>query len=97
MQRALEKLYESERPLAVVEPSDRDADVLRLGSGGSVKVGDPKAVTQLVVSATQWNRVARLLDRKVAVEVELEVKKTIQQAQIDLKKLAAMKDFGVTS
>jgi len=74
IQRALEKLYEAERPLAVVEPSDRDADVLLLGGGGSRKVGDPKAVTQLVASATQWNRVARLLERKLAVELELDVK-----------------------
>src|SRR5512143_3441624 len=79
VQRALEKLYEAERPLAVVEPSDRDADVLRLGSGGSRKAGDPKAVTQLVASSTQWNRVARLLERKIPVEVELEVKATFHE------------------
>ena len=37
VQQALEKLYAAERPLAVVEPSERDANVLRLGSGGSRK------------------------------------------------------------
>jgi carboxypeptidase Q len=74
LQRALEKLYESEKPLAVVEPSERDADVLRLAGGGSRKVGDPRAATQLVVSASQWSRVARLLDRKTEVEVEIDVK-----------------------
>jgi len=74
LQRALDKVYESEKPLAVVEPSERDADVLRLGSGGSRKAGDPQAVTQLVVAAEEWNRVARLLDRKLEVEVELDVK-----------------------
>jgi hypothetical protein len=74
LQRALEKLYESEKPLAVVEPSERDADVLRLGGGGSRKVGDAQAPTQLVVSASQWSRVARLLDRKNEVEVEIDVK-----------------------
>ncbi|MGE5125068.1 MAG: M20/M25/M40 family metallo-hydrolase [Betaproteobacteria bacterium] len=79
IQRALEKLYEAERPLAVVEPSDRDADVLRLGGGGSRKPGDPKAVTQLVASSTQWNRVARLLERKIPVEVELDVKTTFYE------------------
>jgi hypothetical protein len=80
VQRALEKLYETERPLAVVEPSDRDADVLRLGSGGSRKAGDPKAVTQLVASSTQWNRVARLLERKIPVELELEVRATFHES-----------------
>jgi hypothetical protein len=74
LQAALDKLYATERPLAVAEPSDRDADVLWVASGGSRKPGDPQAVTQLVVSAAQWNRVARLLDRKVDVEVEVDVK-----------------------
>jgi hypothetical protein len=74
LQRALDKLYESEKPLAVFEPSERDADVLRLGGGGSRKVGDPQAVPQLVVAAEEWNRVARLLDRKMEVEVEIDVK-----------------------
>ena len=74
LQQALDKLYAAEKPLAVFEPSERDADVLRLGGGGSRKVGDPQAVTQLVVAAEEWNRVARLLDRKMEVEVEIDVK-----------------------
>ncbi len=74
LQQALDKLYAAEKPLAVVEPSERDANVLRLGGGGSRKKGDPEAVTQLVVSASQWSRVARLLDRKMDVEVEIDVK-----------------------
>ena len=76
---ALEKLYAAEKPLAVVEPSERDANVLRLGSGGSRKKGDPQAVTQLVVSAVQWSRVARLLERKLEVEVEIDVKATFHE------------------
>jgi hypothetical protein len=74
LRQALEKLWAAEKPLAVVEPSERDADVLLLGGGGSRKVGDPQAVGQLVVAAEQWNRVARLLDRKMEVEVEIDVK-----------------------
>ncbi len=76
---ALDKLYAAEKPLAVVEPSERDANVLRLGGGGSRKPGDPQAVTQLVVSAAQWSRVARLLERKLEVEVELDVKATFHE------------------
>jgi len=76
---ALDKLYAAEKPLAVVEPSSRDANVLLLGSGGSRKKGDPQAVTQLVVSAVQWARVARLVERKLDVEVELDVKTTFYE------------------
>jgi hypothetical protein len=76
---ALDKLYAAEKPLAVVEPSSRDANVLLLGSGGSRKKGDPQAVTQLVASAVQWSRVARLLERKLDVEVELDVRTTFYE------------------
>jgi carboxypeptidase Q len=76
---ALEKLYAAEKPLAVVEPSARDANVLLLGSGGSRKKGDPQAVPQLVVPASQWSRVARLLDRKLDVELELDVRTTFYE------------------
>ena len=81
MNQALEKLYAAEKPLAVVEPSERDANVLRLGSGGSRKKGDPQAVTQLVVSAVQWSRVARLLERKLEVEVELDVRDDVPRGR----------------
>jgi hypothetical protein len=74
LQQALEKLYAAEKPLAVVEPSERDANVLRLGGARSYKKGEAPPVTQLTVSAAQWGRVARLLDRKMEVEVEIDVK-----------------------
>jgi carboxypeptidase Q len=79
LSRALDKLYEAEKPLAVIEPSIRDGNVLHLGSGGSRKLGDPQAVPQLVVSAVEWSRVARLLDRKLDVEVELDVRTTFYE------------------
>jgi carboxypeptidase Q len=79
LRRALEKLYTEEKILAAFEPSSRDADVLLLGGGGSRKVGDPQAPPQLVVAADQWNRVARLLDRKMEIEVELNVRSTFYE------------------
>ena len=41
VQQALEKLYAAEKPLAVVEPSERDANVLRLGGGWLAQEGRP--------------------------------------------------------
>jgi hypothetical protein len=79
LNQALDKLYAAEKPLAVVVPSERDANVLRLGSAGSRKKGDPQAVTQLVVSAVQWSRVARLVERKLDVEVELDVRASFHE------------------
>jgi hypothetical protein len=79
LNQALDRLYAAEKPLAVVEPSERDANVLRLGGGGSRRKGDPQAVTQLIVSAAQWSRVARLLERKLEVEVEIDVRATFHE------------------
>ncbi len=79
VRRALEKLYAEEKPLAVIEPSERDANVLRLGGARSYKKGEAQPVTQLVVSATQWGRVARLLDRKMEIEVEIDVKASFHE------------------
>jgi hypothetical protein len=81
VQRALEKLYEAEKPLAVLEPSERDANVLRLGGVRSYGKGGPQPVTQLVVSASQWSRVARLLDRKLEVEVEIDVRAAFHEEE----------------
>jgi hypothetical protein len=79
LNQALDRLYAAEKPLAVVEPSERDANVLRLGGGGSRLKGDPQAVTQLIVSAAQWSRVARLVERKLEVEVEIDVRATFHE------------------
>ncbi|HEY8148257.1 MAG TPA: M20/M25/M40 family metallo-hydrolase, partial [Vicinamibacteria bacterium] len=60
--------------LATIEVSPTDAGVVLVGRGGSwVKDEDP-GVPALVMAAEQYNRLARLVDRDVEVELELDVR-----------------------
>jgi hypothetical protein len=74
LQRALVRFLVEEKALATVEPSPRDGGTVRVMGGGSRKPDEPTGVTALVMDAAHYNRVARLLARKVAVELELDVR-----------------------
>jgi hypothetical protein len=75
-QRPLNRFLADEKVLATVEPSARDGGTLRVMGGGARRREDPPGVTALVMAAAQYNRVARLLERKIDVELELDVRAT---------------------
>jgi hypothetical protein len=72
-QKALREFLKNENALATVEVSERDGGIVRVGGGGSREPGEDPGVTGLVMAAEHYNRVARLLDRKMAVELEIDV------------------------
>jgi carboxypeptidase Q len=74
LQRKLREFLVAEKALATVEPSERDGGVVRVAGGGSREKDEDPGVTALVMAAEQYNRVCRLLDRKLEVELEIEVK-----------------------
>lgn len=59
--------------LATVEMSTRDHGILRVGAGGSREPGESPGVTGLVMAAEHYNWIVRLLERGLAVELELDV------------------------
>ena len=73
-QKVLRRYLAEERVLATVEPSDRDGGVVRVMGGGSRAPGDDPGVTALVMAAEHYNRIARLLARRVDVDLELDVR-----------------------
>jgi carboxypeptidase Q len=75
-QRRLAEFLAAEKVLATLEISDRDGGIVRVGGGGSRQKSENPGVTALVVSAEHFNRIHRLLDRKVEVEMEVDVKAT---------------------
>jgi len=75
-QRPLNRFLAEEKALATVEPSARDGGTLRVMGGGARRREDPPGVPALVMAAGHYNRVARLLDRKMEVELELDVRAT---------------------
>ncbi len=73
-QKTLREFLLEEKALASVEPSDRDAGVLWVAGGGSREKGVNPGVPALVMAAEHYNRLSRLLDRKMEVELEIDVK-----------------------
>jgi carboxypeptidase Q len=74
LQRVLRPFFVAEKALATIEVSPTDAGVVLVGRGGSwVKDEDP-GVPALVMAAEQYNRLARLVDREVDVELELDIR-----------------------
>ena len=74
LQRMLRPFFVAEKALATIEVSPTDAGVVLVGRGGSwVKDEDP-GVPALVMAAEQYNRLARLVDRDVEVELELDIR-----------------------
>jgi carboxypeptidase Q len=74
LQRKLREFLVAEKAVATVEPSERDGGVVRVAGGGSREKGEDPGVTGLVMAAEHYNRICRLLDRKLEVELEIDVK-----------------------
>lgn len=72
--RALNEFLEEERPLAVIDPGALDGGIFRVQQGGSWRKGEPIGVPALVMSVEHYGRIARLLDQKQDVELELDVR-----------------------
>ncbi|HEX6737689.1 MAG TPA: M20/M25/M40 family metallo-hydrolase [Vicinamibacteria bacterium] len=82
-QRKLTEFLAQEKVLATLEISDRDGGIVRVGGGGSRQKGENPGVPALVVAAEHFNRIHRLLDRKLDVEMEIDVKATFHDDDLN--------------
>jgi carboxypeptidase Q len=76
LQRALNKFFDKEKPLAVIDHS-RGAlggGTVFVQQGGSYKVGQTAGTPQITLATEHWTRIARILAAKKDVELELNVK-----------------------
>jgi hypothetical protein len=78
LQRMLRPFFVAEKALATIEVSPADAGVVVVGRGGSWVKGEDPGVPALVMAAEQYNRLARLVDREVEVELELDIRSHFQ-------------------
>ena len=71
----LNQFFADEKVLAVIDHSRGTAGggTVFVQSGGSYKPGETTTIPQLTMASEQWNRIARLLDQKKDVSVELNV------------------------
>src|SRR5262249_2988173 len=74
LQRLLRPFFSAEKALATLEVSPSDGGVVVVGRGGSWVKGEDPGVPALVMAAEQYNRIARLVDKGVGVELELDVR-----------------------
>ncbi|HZQ93380.1 MAG TPA: M20/M25/M40 family metallo-hydrolase [Candidatus Sulfotelmatobacter sp.] len=77
-QKDLNQFFADEKVLAVVDHSRGSAGggTVFVQSGGSYKPGETTTVPQLTMAAEHWNRIARLLDQKKEVSLEVNVTNT---------------------
>ncbi|MBZ5524480.1 MAG: M20/M25/M40 family metallo-hydrolase [Acidobacteriia bacterium] len=76
--RAIAKFFEDEKVLAVIDHGRGPifGGTVFVQSGGSYKTGQTSNLTQISIAGEQWNRIARLVDHDVDVQMELNVKNT---------------------
>jgi carboxypeptidase Q len=76
---------------AVLDPGAGrgDSGSLLVGSGGSRNAKDPPVPPQLVVATEQYNRIARLLTRGEAVTMEVDVRNTFHDADLNMFNIVA--------
>ena len=73
-QRTLREFLKAEKVVATLEPSNVDGGIVRVSGGGARQKDEEPGVPALVLSAEHYNRLARLLDHGMPVELELDVK-----------------------
>lgn len=79
VQNALRDMLEEEGAAVVIEPDGgryNDYGVVTLGGGGSYDPAEKRALPQAVVSTEQFNRIARLIQHEVPVQMRVDLKTT---------------------
>jgi carboxypeptidase Q len=82
-QRDLNAFFAEEKPLAVLDHSrtTEGGGTVFVQGGGAYRKGEPQAtVPQLTLAVEQWDRLARLLEQKTPVQLEVNVKNNWQDA-----------------
>lgn len=73
LQNKIIKFIKEEGGKVILEPSRGKHGTIFVQSGGSYKKGSEIPLTQIVVSVEQYNRIVRILQKKIPVTLELEV------------------------
>jgi carboxypeptidase Q len=78
LQRMLRPFFVAEKALATIEQSPIDGGIVVVGRGGSYVKGEDPGVPALVMAAEQYNRLARLVERNLDVQLELDIRAHFQ-------------------
>jgi len=78
-QRALDKFLAEEKPAVTIEASRGQSGVVFVQGTQAYKTGSPDGVPQLVMAVENFGRIYRLLERKVPVELDINVQSHFEQ------------------
>ena len=73
-QKTLREFLAKEKALATIEASGLDANMIRIGGGGSRQKEEEPGPLAMVMAAEHFNRIVRLIEKKIDVELELDVR-----------------------
>ncbi len=79
----------SEGVAGTVEMSNGDGGTIFVQSGGSRSASDPPTVPQVVLAVEHYNRIARILDKKIPVTLEFDVKNTFYDSDLSAFNIVA--------
>jgi carboxypeptidase Q len=79
-QRTLTKFLAEEKVAATIEPSRGDAGLIFVQGTQAFREGEGDGYPQFVMAVEHWGRINRLLERKVPVEVEVDLKAKFEDA-----------------
>jgi len=79
LQNKIMDFLKEEKVAAVLEVSRGEDGTIFVGSGGSYKIGEEPGLPSVVVSAEQYNRIVRILEKEVPVKLELNLKTTFYE------------------
>ncbi len=89
VRRLADKLFAEEKAVAAVVQGFHDGGTLSVQGGGTWKKGDPQGIPSVVMDAEHFGRIARLLEKKKDVQLEIDVKaRFIEEEQMQWNTIA---------
>jgi carboxypeptidase Q len=73
----------SEGAAATIEPGRGDGGTVFVQSGGSRNAQDPPSVPQVVLAVEHYNRIVRILDKKVPVTLEMDIRSRFHDTDLN--------------
>lgn len=73
----------SEGVIATLEPGRGDGGTVFVQGGGSRTASDPPTVPQIVLAVEHYNRLVRIVDKKIPVMLEFDVKNTFYDSDLN--------------
>ena len=81
--RKINNFYVSEGVAAVLEPGRGDGGTVFVGSGGERAKDAPAVSPQVVIAVEHYNRICRILDKKMKVQLEIEIQAEFLTQDLD--------------